>query len=186
MLTASVVASTVFFTASSLSRTNCCKESDVDTIVLELLLLLVTLEDVLVIIVFDSVSVPFSPMIIVLVFGVVVILLSNTLSFNSKSLFVVSECSPTEDRFFVGEILVLKVVVPPSPITIVLRIVVPPVTFLFWEAPDRRASSRMRALASFNCLSKIFFRCSNCARFKARLLFSLVASIIAEEGLEEV
>ena len=39
-----------------------------------------------------------------------------------------------------------------------------------------RASSNIRAFASFNCLSKIFLRCNNCARFKARLLFSLLDS----------
>lgn len=39
-----------------------------------------------------------------------------------------------------------------------------------------RASSNIRAFASFNCLSKIFLRCNNCARFNARLLFSLLDS----------
>jgi len=122
--------STVFFTASSLFRTNCCKWSDVvDTVVLEALLLLLALEDVLVTIVFDSVDGLVSPIIIVLVFGFVVKFLSN----SDTSLFFVSEFS-TDDGSFVGDMLVLKVVIPPSPITIVLRIVVvvPLVTlFLF-------------------------------------------------------
>ena len=116
----------VFITAISLSRTNCCKGLEVvDTAVLEAVLLL-ALEDVQVTIVFESVDGLVSPIIIVLVFGFVVKFLSN----SDTSLFIVSEFS-TED--FVGDIHVLKVVIPPSPITIVFRIVVvvAPVVRLF-------------------------------------------------------
>jgi len=46
-------------------------------------------------------------------------------------------------------------------------------------ALELRASSTIFALASFNCLSKIFLRCSRWALFTARLLFSLLDSTAA-------
>ena len=172
-------------TAVSLSWMNFCTAESAEDIVLEPP---PNLSTPVVVVSAVSVDVLFSPITIVFVFVVIVVVVvavSNSIPLlpsdgDNGLLFLFCDKiieSFDKDADDDKEILFFKFLLWSPSLRIVVVFAV--MSFLFW-APDRRASSRMRALASFSCLSNIFFRCSSWARLRARLLFSLVASTIAE------